>query len=208
MGAFNILKPKKNQVGLEYQQLHKIPKSLKHFAALKIRRAYYVKFTWTICSINVYLKRDQTSGNFRLTSSWYNMLDMLQPFSTSISLDAWLALTGCCAEVSCQYRILKHRKISSGPRQIGSGGVHTYLYGFPLTIAALHVAHFATQLSSLIMDANHFCSNLFFSCPTRIEPLLLARSQKYLGYKTEIQMWKQMQNSPLCYDFFLASYSE
>ena len=90
------------------------------------------------------------------------MLDMLQPFSTSISVDAWLALIGCCVEVSRQYMILKHRKISGGPCQIGSGGAHTYLYGFPLTIAALHVAHFATQLSSLIMDANHFCSNLFF----------------------------------------------
>ena len=78
---------------------------------------------------------------------------------------------------------------------------HTYLYGFPLTIAALHVSHFATQLSSLIMNANHFCSTLFFRVQ-RIEPLFLALSEKYLGYETAIQMWKQMQNSPLCYDFF------
>ena len=65
----------------------------------------------------------------------------------------------------------------------------------------------ATQLSSLIMDPNHFCSTLFFRVK-RIEPLFLAWSEKYLGYKTAIHMWKQMQNSPLCYDFFLASYSE
>ena len=95
------------------------------------------------------------------------MLDMLQPFSTSISVDAWLALIGCCAEVSCQYRILKHREISGGPRQISSGvGIHICMVSFSLTIAALHIVHFATQLSWLIMDGNHFCSTLFFSCPT------------------------------------------
>ena len=75
------------------------------------------------------------------------------------------------------------------------------MVGFPLTIAALHVAHFATQLSLLIMDAKHFCPTLFFRVQ-QIEVLLFVRSEEYLGYKTAIHMWKQMQNYPLCYDLF------
>ena len=124
------------------------------------------------------------------------MIDVLQPFSTSVSVDGTCTVVGCCAEFSCQHRILKHRKISCDSPKIGS-----YMYGLPLTIAAFRVAHFARQ-SSLIMDANHFCSTLFFLVQ-RIEPLLLVRSEKYLGRKTAIRMWKQMQNYPICYDFFL-----
>ena len=35
----------------------------------------------------------------------------------------------------------------------------------------------------------------------RLEPLLV-RSEKYLGHKTAIPVWKQMQNSLICYNFF------
>ena len=97
------------------------------------------------------------------------MLDMLQPFSTSVSVDAWLVLIGCCAEVSCQYKILKHRKISGGPREIGSGmggKGSIYIVWFPFNHCCFACCTFHNTVAFVDYGRKPLLLYFIFSCPT------------------------------------------